>query len=125
MPSRSDPKEPQDPMEDDDLIGAEDAADEADDAEDDGDVRDEDDDELDEDEEDEVVDPDEEIATQGSREPTDEVGSEGGSPGDTVERTRARGGLGRGSEATTTWERGLDATHELRDEHDVPAKRTP
>jgi hypothetical protein len=134
MPSQRDPQEPQDPIEDDDLIGAgEDDADEADEAdeeeEDDEDILDEEeDDELDEDEdaEAETEEESDEYVTAADRESlTGEVGSEGGSPGEIVERTHDRAGLGRGSEATTTWEGGDTATRERRDDEGVPVKRAP
>lgn len=130
MPSSRDPQEPQDPIEDDDLIGAADEdADEADEADDDEEDEDDDildeeeDDELDEDDEDENIEEetDEEVATMGAL--TGEVGSEGGSPGETVRRTRS--GPARGSESTTTHDGGRERTRDIRDEKGVPVKGTP
>jgi hypothetical protein len=130
MPSnRND--EANDPIEDDDLIGAGEEEEEADAEDDDEDEDDdivdeeEDDDDLDDDDDDEDVEDDDE-PTAGAREDlTHEVGSEGGSPGEAVERVSARAGLGRGSEATSTWEGGRDVTRERRDGQDVLVKRVP
>jgi hypothetical protein len=112
-------------MEDDDLVGAgEDDADEAGDEEDD-DILDEEDDEVEDEEDDEVEEEGDEQATTSRETLTGEVGSEGGSPGETVLRRRSRAGLGHGSEATTTWQGGDDALEELEDEEGVPVKRAP
>ena len=122
----------QDPTEDDDLIGTGEDADEADE---DDEQEDEDDDILDEEEdeddlEDEDDDEDVEDDAEGEqsanpRDVTSEVGSEGGSPGEAVERVSSRAGRARGSEATQTWEGGRDRTHERRDDDDVLVKRAP
>jgi hypothetical protein len=124
MPSdRND--EANDPIEDDDLIGAaEDDDDEADDEDDDIVDEEDDEDDLDEDDEEDLEDDDEQTAS-ARDDVTDEVGSEGGSPGEAVERVSARAGLGRGSEATSTWEGGRDVTRDRRDEDDVLVKRVP
>jgi len=83
---------------------------------------DEDDSLFDEDDEDELDDEalDEEDAT-------DEVGSEGGSPGDTAARRTARVGQTQGSEATETW-KPLDnepVADDTRDSGGAPRRRTP
>ena len=77
----------------------------------------EDDDEEEDDEEEEVDESD----------PTAEVGSEGGSPGEVFERGRSRGTPGGGSEATETWRPGErdDMIVNRRDEAGVPKKRVP
>ncbi len=135
MPSNRD-TQAQDPTEDDDLIGAGEDAEEADEDdeeedEDDDILDEEDDDEDDEDDaddedDDEDVEEDEEGGqSAGARDVTTEVGSEGGSPGEAVERVSRRAGLGRGSEATETWEGGRDRTRERRDDDDVLVKRAP
>ena len=131
MPSnRND--EAQDPIEDDDLIGAgedDDEADEDDDEDEDDDILDEEDDEEEdeEDEEDEDVEEegDDERTASAREDVTREVGSEGGSPGEAVERMSIRAGLGRGSEASQTWEGGRDATFERRNEDGGLVKRVP
>jgi hypothetical protein len=134
MPSNRNTNDPNRPIEDDDLIGAVDDADEAeiDDAEDeDDDIVDEEDDEDDEDEDDEEE-MDEDDEDEGGIEavafrtgPTAEVGGEGGGPGEAVERIRARAGLGRGSEATTTWEGGRDGSRVRYDENGMLIKLPP
>jgi len=136
MPSNRNPNDPNSPLEDDDLIGAADDADEAeedDDAEDeDDDIVDEEDDEDDEDEDDEEDEDEDEDEAEGDIEaaafrtgPTAEVGGEGGSPGEAVERVRPRAGLGRGSEATTLWEGGREGSRDRYDEKGVLIKRAP
>src|SRR3954465_8087625 len=134
MPSNRD-TQAQDPTEDDDLIGTGEDADEADE---DDEEEDEDDDILDEededeDDEDDAEDEDDEDVAEdeeggqsaGARDVTTEVGSEGGSPGEAVERVSRRAGLGRGSEATQTPEGGRDRPRERRDDDDVLVKRAP
>jgi hypothetical protein len=129
MPSnRND--EAQDPVEDDDLIGAGEDDDEAEDEDEDedDDILDEEDDEEEDEEDEENEDLEEEEGdderTASAREDvTREVGSEGGSPGEAVERTSRRAGLGRGSEATQTWEGGRDATYDRRDDDGRLVKR--
>jgi hypothetical protein len=134
MPSNRNSNDPTDPIEDNDLIGAADDADEADDddVDEDDDIIDEEDDEEDEEEDEEDEDEDEEDGGEGEIEAatlrtglTAEVGGEGGSPGEAVERVRARAGLGRGSEATTTWEGGVDGSRDRRDEDGVLIERAP
>jgi hypothetical protein len=128
MPSnRND--EAQDPIEDDDLIGAgedDDEADDEDEDEDDDILDEEEDDEEDEEDDEGLEEEDDDEQTAGAREDvTSEVGSEGGSPGEAVERTSKRAGLGRGSEATQTWEGGRDGTRDRRDDDGGLVKRVP
>jgi hypothetical protein len=130
MPSnRND--EAQDPVEDDDLIGAGEDDDEAEDEDED---EDEDDDILDEEDDDEEDEEDEDLEEEegedertasARQDVTLEVGSEGGSPGEAVERTSMRAGLGRGSEATQTWEGGREDTYDRRDGSGGLVKRVP
>ncbi len=60
-------------------------------------------------------------------EPTGEIGSEGGSPGDSVGVTRSRVGSTRGSEATETWSPDQDDTTATprTDDTDRSRRRTP
>jgi ribonuclease E len=129
MPNRD--TDPQDPIEDDNLIGTGDDAEEADEEDDeedeDDDILDEegDEDDLEDEDEDEDAEDEDEGPTASARAVTGEVGSEGGSPGEAVERTSTRAGLGRGSEATQTWEGGRGRTRERRDQEDGLVKRAP
>ena len=98
-----------------------DVVDEADEDEDD---EFEDEDDEDDEEEDEDVDEDTDVEARGSM--TDEVGDEGGSPGEDMEIARAVSGNTDGSEGTETMPGGLPArTVERRDDDDGLIKRAP
>ena len=97
---------------------------------DEGDVTDEDEDVVDEDDpdafdEDEEEEDEEDAADESD--PTAEVGSEGGSPGEVLERGRSRGTIRGGSEATETWRPGErdDMIVDRRDDEGAPTKRVP
>jgi hypothetical protein len=100
--------------------------------EDEGEINDEDEEDVvDEEEDDDEFDEDEEDEEDGEEfdesDPTAEVGSEGGSPGEVVERGRSRGTGRGGSEATETWRPGErdDMIIERRDDEGAPKKRVP
>jgi hypothetical protein len=97
-----------------------------------------DEEEIHDEDEDDVVDEDDEDAFEDDEEeddeeefdesdPTAEVGSEGGSPGEVLERGRSRGTQRGGSEATETWRPGErdDMIVNRRDETGAPKKRVP
>jgi hypothetical protein len=109
MPNTDRPDEVDAPAEDDDVV---DEAENEDEFED-----------LDEDEDEEDLEDEDEVGARA--EPTHEVGSEGGSPGEAAEILPAGSG-GRGSEATQTMEPGSpEIIVERRDDEDRVTKRAP